>query len=422
MRPWIAVVLIGLLTRSIAGIIQILYGIHGLTMPGLQVLDDYYAYYITQLHYLAGGYMLYRDIGYLYMPGFLYSLLPLYLLLGTHGPAIVMVITDALSAGLVYQIVKTQTTGTPSSGTISLAAGLVYALFPLAIVSEGYLWLSTEPMLCLMLLSVYLAQTKKVGWSLVVLAIAIGMKQEAVFILPGLLFMTRSDVKQALKGLVAGMGVLLGMALPFLVTAPTSFITSVTDGKIVFSSYPVSHLNSTGAWNIYNLTTSASAFSQCHQVDYWFYNGAVCGSVSLGQLLLNRIYLMTVPWFIAVYPLILLVSLGAAVFMGVRGMTAAYPQAIMGMLFLGILTFIVNQSWGYAVVPVYALLLTTVTTKRSMAVGGIIIGIEVFIPVYPIQLIILPIGFALMLFLDRRQSKNINTTTSISSHDSDHGL
>ena len=87
MRPLLVVVSIALLARAVAAVIQVLYGINGLPIPGTQVFADYYVYYAPQLHYLSEGFVLYKDIPYLYMPGFIYSLLPFYLLMGTRGPA-----------------------------------------------------------------------------------------------------------------------------------------------------------------------------------------------------------------------------------------------------------------------------------------------------------------------------------------------
>jgi hypothetical protein len=423
----VIIVLVGLLTRAAAAIIQMLYGVNNVVLPGIQVFKDYYIYYVPQLHYLSEGYVLYKDIPYLYMPGFLYSLLPFYTLLGAHGPAIVMVVTDALSAGLIYRIVRTQIAGGGGDGSnagnssvngggssssnsgsnngdnnrsaeiLGAAAGLSYALFPLAIVSEGYLWFSTEPMLFLMLASLYLAQTKKTGLAFVVLAVAVGMKQEAVFMLPGLLLMARGDIKHALMGLAAGAGILFAMVLPFLITVPRDFISSVTVDGIKFPSYAPSQLDPSNPWGIYNTTAPSSLGTiQCHQVSYWFYQGAVCGTVSPLQLFINRIYLVIGQALVAAYPMVLVLSLGAVVFMGVRrGPPSAWPQAVMGVSFLALLALVVNQSWGYAVIPAYALLLTTVTSKRSLAVAGVVLGVEILTPVYPIQIIILSIGFVL---------------------------
>ena len=408
MRPLLVVVSIALLARAVAAVIQVLYGINGLPIPGTQVFADYYVYYAPQLHYLSEGFVLYKDIPYLYMPGFIYSLLPFYLLMGTRGPAVVMVVADVLSAGLIYKIVRNQAPGNPS---ISLLAGLSYALFPLAIINEGYLWFSTEPMLFLMLASLYLAQTKKTGLAFVVLAVGIGMKQEAVFMLPGLLLMAKDDIKQALRGMAVGAGILFGMVLPFLIAVPRDFISSVTVDLIKFSSYAPSRLDPGDPWGIYNITApSPSGVIQCHQASYWFYQGAVCGTVSPLQLFINHIYLVVGQALVAAYPMVLVLSLGAVVFMGLRSRPpSAWPQAVMGVSFLALLVLVVNQSWGYAVIPAYALLLTTVTSKRSLAVAGVVLGVEILAPVYPIQIIILSIGFVLTTYQAMGLSSAVQT-------------
>lgn len=199
----------------------------GLWQPSflqLEVLDDFNGIYVAQLQHLSQGFLPYRDFAYSYPPLFLYALYPFYVLGGYSLAGLPVVVSDAATALLVYLILARY-----ADGKIAFAAGLVCALSPFMLLYEGYLWLSGEPMVFLVLLSFYLLQKGKPKSSAICLGIAVLSNQDAFFVFPAYFAALWSNHSEHLaKGFAITLStVFLGCA-EFLVLAPAQFLSYVS--------------------------------------------------------------------------------------------------------------------------------------------------------------------------------------------------
>jgi hypothetical protein len=193
----------------------------------LENFMDFHAYYVSQLSFLHEGYLPYRDFPYAYPPLFLYSLYPFYLL-GTNAAAIPIVVGDALTAPVLYLIVRKV-----GSERSAIGIAIAYALSPFFLTYEGISWLSEQPMLFFLLLSVLMLQKEKPKSSSILFAVAILFKQDALFILPAYIywFYRICGVKSTLRNLGLSFAVLAAGSLPFLLLSPLSYLSSVSLGK-----------------------------------------------------------------------------------------------------------------------------------------------------------------------------------------------
>ena len=179
-RTLISIIAIAFISRAVTSFIQI--GFPTLSVPGPTwwpwgtwtgpiLWSDFFDYYLPALKYMSQGFLPYRDFPYAYLPFFLYSMYPFYHLGGDYAAAIPIIASDALTAPLVYLIAKKV-----ANDRVALVAGLAYALSPLALVNEGYLWLSSQPMTFFIILSIYLLKEKRPLLSIISLATAILFK------------------------------------------------------------------------------------------------------------------------------------------------------------------------------------------------------------------------------------------------------
>lgn len=199
--------------------------------PQLGSYNDYEFYYIAWLRLLGSGLLPYRDFFYQYPPLFLYGLYPLYRLAGAIGPALAMVAADSGSAVLVCLIGRRV-----ASGRVAAFAGFAYALSPFAVLYEGYVLFSLQPMLFFVLLSVYFVRRRRLLLSAVALAVGALFQQEALFALPAyLLYLRGVGARRAAISALAFGSVLVVVSLPFLIAVPLQYL-----GTLAFHppSYP----------------------------------------------------------------------------------------------------------------------------------------------------------------------------------------
>ena len=189
----------------------------------IEAYKDFKALYVPWLNllkngvipYVGGNYIVAGSTNLHYPPLFLYSLLPIYLIGGQFGVAMLIALADSLSAALVYLIAEMLS----KNRKIAILAGFAYAFLPFALLYEGVSLLNIEPMLFLVLLSLYLLHKNKLLSSAIMLALAVGMRQEALFLLPiYALKLSDNNRPSLVLPAIAFSAVLLIMSIPFLLS------------------------------------------------------------------------------------------------------------------------------------------------------------------------------------------------------------
>ena len=384
-RTVLAIFAIAACARAAVSILQIAYGIH--SIPGLftvRVWDDFYYYYGGQLSSLSHGLLPYRDFAYSYTPLFLYLLYPFYAIGGIHAAAIPIVLADAATAPLVYLIV-----GKKAGGRAAALAGIGYALSPLMLFEEGYLWFSSQPVAFFMLLSIYLLYEDRLTLSWATFAVAFLVKQEAIFILPVyFLWGLRKDRRAALKGVGIFALIFFAVSLPFLVLAPAKYIASISYS---FLPNPVQRLAQATASTQASLTSVSTGALQTWTVTYP--NPILSFSINL------------VDWLSPLITIPLLILLLPALFISrhkdnVLELTSAYST----IGFLIVFAMLVHPLYRYYLVPGWALLYASPRSWLSsviVVVGG---ALTLVTPLGPFQ-VVLPLAtiLAVIAVLDARK-------------------
>lgn len=408
-RTLIIILAIASVSRAITSSIQIAYGLPSSltwwpwgTWTGPILWHDFSEYYLPQLQHLSQGFLPYRDFGYSYLPLFLYSLFPFYYLGGGYAAAIPIVVSDALTAPLIYLIVIKV-----ASKRVALVAGLAYALSPIALVSEGYLWLSGQPMTFFIILAIYLHRDNRPLLSIISLATAFLFKQEVLFVLlPYLFFYVRGHGKKALKGVGLFITIIFVVVSPFLILEPVVFIHS-TAYYFPLDIGPIEPSRlATGAGN--SLPSVLIATKHCtNTIITNFYTGAICGTnvnmQELPPLLLEEKIFAAASLLEPVLFIIFLVGLFAARRSpNILELASAY--SIVG--FLVIFSQLVHSSYAYYFIPVYALMLASATNRRNLAVGvfgasaSALISENIFQTILPMILL-----FAIVVIYDKESAR-----------------
>ena len=399
-----AVVGVALVARLVTSLFRITYGIVPVPFAGPTPWADYNVY-VSELHFVAQGYLPYRDFSFSYMPLFLYALLPFYLLLGTYGASLVIVVSDALTAGLVYSI-----TSRRLESRLALVAGLTYALLPFALYNEVYLWLSSQPMTLFALFSLYLILEGRPYQSFAALAVSVLFKQEAIVLLPVFFaWQFRASLVEALRGLAVFVAIVLATSVPFLITAADNYLyaTSYTLVKLGPLSPAVVAVFPTGSASL------PSKLACVNSIIPGQFTGQVCSATNLlslswvvSQPLVYRVaasfqglLALLAPAFILLLGISLYFTRRADNFLQlVSAASAVSVLVIFGLLVHGVL--------AYYFVPVYALAISASASRTSagVAIAGSVLSFLVPEGVFQI---FLPIGilFALVIIEDHRLSK-----------------
>lgn len=332
----------------------------------LETYDDFRAYYIQWFHLLSSGLLPYRDFFVQYPPLFLYGLYPLYQLGGSYGVAFGIILADSGSAALIYLIVRARAGRKPA-----VVAGFGYALSPFALLYEGYLLWSMQPMLFFLLLSFLFLDRGKTLSSAAVLAVAVLFRQEAVFVFPAyILYLWRTERKLIVKGAIVLAGILLIVSLPFLVAAPTQYVSTMAYQQ---GSYPT---NSSGAASISAITT--------------VYNGMTSSPIppSLSYHQVKAVLDIIFQW--TLIPISLLVLPGLFVGRGKGSFVAfssAYSIATLVMVFSYLGGFVpLSLVARYPYLPVYALLLVTGGSWKVPLTAAAFASVSLLLPPGVIQM------------------------------------
>jgi hypothetical protein len=403
-KALVLVVGVALIARLVTSLIRITHGLVPVPFVGPTPWADYNVY-VSELHFVAQGYLPYRDFGFSYMPLFLYALLPFYILLGTYGPSLTIVLTDALTAGLIYLITLRRL-----ETKFALAAGLSYALLPFALYNEGYLWLSSQPMTLFAILSLYLLLEERPYQAFVALAVSVLFKQETIVLLPVFFaWQLRTSFAKALRGTGVFMAMVLAASVPFLITAADNYLYAVSYTLVklgplkpeVVSALP------TGITSIPNKLTCANSIIPGQ------FTGQVCSAANLlslswvvSQPLAYRVVASFQGLLVVLAPAFVLL-LGISLYSARRAdnfLQLASAASVVSILV--VFGFFVHGVLAYYFVPVYALAISASTSRTSAGVAVAGSMLSFLVPEGVFQTF-LPIGilFALVIIEDHRLSK-----------------
>ncbi len=373
-------------------------------LPGPNLFGDFEVY-LVQLHNLAQGYLLYRDIPYNYGPLFLYSMLPFYLI-SSKLASIPIVVSDAATASIIYLIVMKV-----SGRKVALSVGLGYALSPFALVNEGYLWLSSQPMTFFVIGMVYFTQRGRPFAAMIFLATAALFKQEALFILPPFLILyARKYGRLLIKGIVAGLATFLAGVGPFFVLAPIAFLYSMTYGFFI-SLGPAEP--SKLAANLPSLASLGSSANPCSFTTIPnLYAGTLCGSIYNTRLFAEFLAWARVNQFVILLEPLLFVVFAFGL-LAIRRAPNLFQLMCAFSLIGGLLLFsaLVHGLFAYYFLPVYAILLTAATDRRTATVGIIALLTASFLSEGQLQLLLPLVSVFALVALQSTQKAVLTSKT-----------
>jgi hypothetical protein len=354
----------------------------------LQNFSDFYGYYLQQLALLSHGFLPYRDFPYAYPPLFLYVLYPFYLL-GPKIASIPIILSDALTAPLIYMIARRG-----ASENSAIASALVYVLSPFFFVYVGMAWLSEQPMLFFLILSVYLLQSEKRYSSALAFGVAILFKQDALLAFPAYFFwmIRKSGLWQGLRALSLTALTILGVSLPFLLLTPVGYISSVSLGRF-FAGFkylmPLPNPNSNGVSIIGGISFTSSNLAlpilSCSNLVYNIFElSRVCvGGVS-GQTITNWVSIGPTSAASVLFILIslaLLVPLLPELFVVPKRARFPFSFAVSFMaLLVPLFLFHQIETYKYYLVPTYALLIASSTDWVSLVIATSFPVVALFTP------------------------------------------
>ncbi len=373
--------------------------------PGLELYHDFYYYYVTQLAGLAKGLIPYKTLGYSYTPLFLFSLYPFFVLIGAQAASVPILLADAITAPLIFLIVERF-----STRKIAIIAGGAYALSPFALLYEGYLWFSSQPMTFFIMLSMYFYFDKRPTYSAAALAIAVMFKQEARFIQPAYAIWYFKDFKkEAYKGLITFCVIVLAVSLPFLIMAPNGYVAAVSYLPIGHPNipplYPASTNNRTGApQSVLTashplICSSISNASQSLVCNYGNFTYTDVKSVPPWTVVFSAAFLNTISLLIAI-PLFLLVPYFLFRFRR-NNNTLLLSSAYSSVAFIAAFALTIHPIYRYYLLPVYVLLLSASANRNALLASISTPILSLFLPSGQVQLLPPLFGMIAILMFNR---------------------
>ena len=222
-RNWLVWLLfIGLLGSFLAFAIGV--ASPGLSIPNAESWQDYAYAYLTSAHAFTGGHLPYIDFYFAYPPLFLYALAAFSLLGPSWAAALPSVIAEALTAVPVYLIAKRFV-----DERAAFVAGVVFVLAPMNLYYADYLWLNPPLTTLFLLVSVYFFLEGRYDLSAVALALSIGFKQTALFVLPILLIFLwkKTSGRRAFRYLLVVAAICLALSVPYIFLSPGKYFISI---------------------------------------------------------------------------------------------------------------------------------------------------------------------------------------------------
>lgn len=196
--------------------------------PGLANLEGYQDFrlaYVPMVSNFTAGKMPYRDFNYAYPPFFLYLLTPFaFFSLPFWAMALPLVIFDAASVILVFLICLKLMTSNEA-----FMAAIVFAVAPINLWYNDFLWLNPPPMTFFILLAIYALLSKKYRSSFICLAIATLFKQIAFALFPIFIvtLLNKADRREVAKNALLYGTICFVGSLPYIVTIPTYYLWSL---------------------------------------------------------------------------------------------------------------------------------------------------------------------------------------------------
>jgi hypothetical protein len=360
--------------RFLMALYQINYGVG--TIPWFPLVvpwSDFYSIYVGELTSLAQGSLSYATF-FTYTPLFLYTLYPFFRLGGSSFASIPILLADAVTAPLVYLNARTFT-----RNKVAIAAGLSYALSPMMLIMEGYLWLSNQPMFFFMILALYFLRQDKPVLSSLSIGIAIMFKQEASFILPAyaVMYLNRYR-KSAWKGIAVFISTISFVSLPFLLSTPLSYFDAVSYGLLgkflpLAEATSSSHIANSGSTTL-SYSTSASACRLISSGGATSVASCQYGLVTYVQnfprIVLGWITILN--WASGIILVPLLIMVGILLFFSRRRnnffeLACAYSLITLLSLF----SFLVHGLFTYYFIPVYGILLASCKDFRAVLISTV---------------------------------------------------
>jgi 4-amino-4-deoxy-L-arabinose transferase-like glycosyltransferase len=380
--------------------------------PQLGTYDDFAGYYVNWLQSLSSGLLPYKDFFYQYPPLFLYSLFLPYYLGGPWAAAIGIILADTGSA-VVISLIAVKLT----DPRIALIAGIGYALNPFALLYEGYVLFSLEPMLLFVLLTILLLRENKLLWSAASLALAIMFMQEAIGLLPAyLIYLRRYDRKSIAKAAILFVGIIVVISLPFLILTPAQYFNSMTFRPGTDTSLPT--LAASVATASTSAPTTSCSFTQdlTRLVESCSYDGtttvitaAIPASYQAATIFGDIFVIALLPMAVLVLPALYSIRKKNTFL----EMSAAYSIAICLTVVALSASYVPLQDFNrYAFLPVYAILLVGGVSRKATLTALGFAGISLVLPPGAIQLVLPFLAIMIVMVVDDlRVSSNRSTVT-----------
>ncbi len=348
-------------------------------------------YIQANVKYILDGLLPYSNFAFNYGPLYLYSMAPFYII-SPWLSYVPTVVADAATSVAIYLTVK----HVSARQNMAMVAGLAYALLPFAVINEGYLWMSSQPMTFFIILAMYFSVKKSQVAALCTLAVAALFKQEALFVLlPLVVISAVTDWHKTVKGVVASAGVFLAGIGPFLAASPLETIYSLTYGRLVnLGSAPGYGAPSTVLQTIPNSCaqgliniTSASTGLMCGTI--------VNPSAFAAYELQSRIF----GFILVIRPILnvldpVLLGIFAISLLAVRKSPVALQlaAAFSSLAFLVLFSYLVHSLFAYYFLPVYALMLAASMNRRMLEITVAATTLAMFVPDGIMQLVISMFG------------------------------
>ena len=402
--------------RAAVAILQIRFGIYsgidfdqqiyGTFSPGLELYHDFYYFYAKQLADLASGLTPYSGFSNSYTPLFLYSMLPFFMFVNVQSASIPILVADAATAPMIYLIVTRIATR-----RLAAIAGAAYAFAPFAVLYEGYLWFSSQPMTFFIVISLYFYVGKKPVYSVAMLAIAVMFKQEALFVLPAYLIWYIWEYRgYAIKGILVFCSILLIISLPFLAIAPSAYIGTLTYGVIDNTNIPplygspINNSVSRTGVTVQPATLDCSSFSNNSRNLICNFGNLTYTDIASGvpwTLLFSGVFLDTIAPIIA---LALFAVLPYFLFLQRRKPETLFLSAVYSSMAILALFSTFHPLYRYYILPDYAMILCAVTSRRT-AIPAILAPIaSLLLPSGMFQLL-LPLFGTLIMVINGSEKK-----------------
>jgi hypothetical protein len=222
-KPILMLLAISLGIRLVIGAIAAHYqGDFPQMYASLEPYVDYKQLYLPEVTKFLEGQQLYKDFFHAYPPLWIYTLsLVARLNPPFWGPAVPIVFFDGMLAPLTYLVARRFL-----RGNLPFIMGLLVATSPVILWYDGIFWLNPPPSTLFLLLSVYLAVSRRFRYAALSLAVAIAYKQTSIVALPFLIIGVYrwSSWKKAAVFTSIVVAILAVVSMPYLVLYPKTYL------------------------------------------------------------------------------------------------------------------------------------------------------------------------------------------------------